>query len=90
LREYRWSSYRDYAGLEKMNSFLDGEPIQGVFQFYSSRSYGSAGGARAVEQLRLTDFQNFSVFKPAPQHEKSFNELFEQVIAWSSALKALR
>ena len=52
-------------------------------------SYGSAGGARAVEQLRLvmaevqiatirnqvllslfTDFENFSVFKPAPQHEK--------------------
>src|ERR1700735_4676849 len=72
-------------------------------------SYGSAGGARAVEQLRLvlaevqiatirnqvllslfTDFENFSVFKPAPQHEKSVNELFDQVIAWSSALKALR
>jgi hypothetical protein len=29
-------------------------------------------------------------FKPAPQHEKSVNELFDQVIAWSSALKALR
>jgi hypothetical protein len=34
--------------------------------------------------------ENFSVFKPAPQHEKSVNELFDQVIAWSSALKALR
>jgi NAD(P)H-dependent FMN reductase len=51
-------------------------------------SYGSAGGARAVEQLRLvmaevqiatirnqvllslfTDFENFSVFKPAPQRQ---------------------
>jgi putative transposase len=29
LREYRWSSYRGYAGLEKMKSFLDSEPIQG-------------------------------------------------------------
>ena len=38
----------------------------------------------------FTDFENFSVFKPAPQHEKSVNELFDQVIAWSSALKALR
>jgi hypothetical protein len=38
----------------------------------------------------FTDFENFSVFKPVPQHEKSVNELFDQVIAWSSALKALR
>ena len=38
----------------------------------------------------FTDFENFSVFKPAPQYEKSVNELFDQVIAWSSALKALR
>ena len=38
----------------------------------------------------FTDFENYSVFKPAPQHEKSVNELFDQVIAWSSALKALR
>jgi NAD(P)H-dependent FMN reductase len=72
-------------------------------------SYGGAGGARAVEQLRLvmaevqiatvrnqvllsmfTDFENFSVFKPAPQHEKSVNAMLDQVIAWGGALKALR
>src|SRR5207302_5173791 len=72
-------------------------------------SYGGAGGARAVEQLRLvlaevhiatvrnqvllsmfTDFENFSVFKPAPQHEKSVNAVFDQVIAWGGALKVLR
>src|SRR5882724_7336182 len=72
-------------------------------------SYGGAGGARAVEQLRLvlaevqiatvrnqvllsmfTDFENFSVFKPAPQHEKPVNAVFDQVIAWAGALKALR
>src|SRR5712675_2379564 len=72
-------------------------------------SYGGAGGARAVEQLRLvlaevqmatvrnqvllsmyTDFENFSVFKPAPHHEKSVNAMFDQVIAWGDALKALR
>ena len=52
-------------------------------------SYGSAGGARAVEHLRLvmaemqvadvraqvmlslaTDFENYTVFKPGPQHAK--------------------
>jgi NAD(P)H-dependent FMN reductase len=71
--------------------------------------YGGAGGARAVEQLRLvmaevqiatvrnqvllsmfTDFENFSVFKPASQHEKSVNAMLDQVIAWGGALKALR
>jgi NAD(P)H-dependent FMN reductase len=72
-------------------------------------SYGSVGGARAVEQLRLvmvevqiatvrnqvllslfTDFENFSVFKPAPHQEKAVNAMLDQVIAWSGALKTLR
>ena len=38
----------------------------------------------------FTDFENFSVFKPAPQHEKSVNAMLEQVTAWGSALKTLR
>lgn len=71
--------------------------------------YGSAGGTRAVEQLRLimgelqvadvraqvalslfTDFENFTTFKPGPQHEKSVNNMLDQVIAWSGALRTLR
>jgi NAD(P)H-dependent FMN reductase len=71
--------------------------------------YGSAGGARAVESLRLvmgeiqvadvrnqvmlslfSDFENFSVFKPASHHEKSVTDMLDQVIAWSSAFKSLR
>jgi NAD(P)H-dependent FMN reductase len=71
--------------------------------------YGSAGGVRAVEHLRLvmaelmvadvraqvalslyTDFENFSVFKPAPDREKSVNAMLDQVIAWGGALKRLR
>jgi len=71
--------------------------------------YGSAGGTRAVEQLRLimgelqvadvraqvmlslfTDFENFSVFKPAERHEKSVNGMLDQVVAWAGALKPLR
>jgi len=71
--------------------------------------YGSAGGTRAVEQLRLvmgelqvadvraqvmlslfTDFENFTTFKPAPMHEKSVNNMLDQVIAWGGALKGLR
>jgi NAD(P)H-dependent FMN reductase len=71
--------------------------------------YGSAGGVRSVEQLRLvmaetqvatvraqvqlsliTDFENFSVFKPAPNQEKSVNTMLDQVISWGTALKTLR
>lgn len=71
--------------------------------------YGSVGGARAVEQLRLiagelqiadvrnqvalslhTDFENFSVFKPAPHHEKSVEAMLDQVISWGQALRVLR
>ena len=72
-------------------------------------SYGSAGGVRAVENLRLimgelqvadvraqvmlslyTDFENFTVFKPGPHHERSANAMLDQVIAWGRALKGLR
>jgi NAD(P)H-dependent FMN reductase len=37
-----------------------------------------------------TDFENFSVFKPAPNQEKSVNTMLDQVIAWGGALKSLR
>jgi NAD(P)H-dependent FMN reductase len=71
--------------------------------------YGSAGGTRAVEALRLvmgelqvadvrnqvalslfTDFENYTVFKPAERHEKSLAGMLDQVIAWGGALKTLR
>jgi NAD(P)H-dependent FMN reductase len=38
----------------------------------------------------FTDFENFSVFKPASQHEKSVNAMLDQVSAWGGALKTLR
>ncbi|MGN6547155.1 MAG: NADPH-dependent FMN reductase [Aureliella sp.] len=71
--------------------------------------YGSAGGTRAVESLRLvmgelqvadvraqvalslfSDFENYTTFKPDPRHEKSLSTVFDQVIAWSGAMKTLR
>jgi len=46
---------------------------------------------RAQVSLSLfTDFENFTKFKPASHHEKSFNDMLDQVIAWGTALKALR
>jgi NAD(P)H-dependent FMN reductase len=72
-------------------------------------SYGSAGGTRAVEHLRLvmaelqiadvreqvalslsTDFENYSVFKPAPFHEKKLNAMLNQVISWGKAMTQVR
>ena len=72
-------------------------------------SYGSAGGARAAEHLRLvagelqmadvrqqvvlslmTEFENFSVFKPGDHNLAALNTLLDQVIAWSTALAPLR
>ncbi len=71
--------------------------------------YGSAGGARAVENLRLvmgelqiadvraqvmlslfTDFENFTVFKPAAMHEAAVNTMLDQLVAWGGAMKTLR
>src|SRR5947208_5057478 len=71
--------------------------------------YGSAGGVRAVEHLRLVmaevqvatvrnqvalslfmDFENYTTFKPAAYHEKAVNQMLDQLIAWSEALKTLR
>jgi NAD(P)H-dependent FMN reductase len=46
---------------------------------------------RAQVALSLfTDFESFSVFKPAPHHEKSVHVVLDQVIAWGGALKSLR
>jgi NAD(P)H-dependent FMN reductase len=73
-------------------------------------SYGSVGGARAVEHLRLicselqiahvrqqlsfsmfTDFENFSTFRPvAAIHDDAATVMFDQLEAWTAALKPLR
>jgi NAD(P)H-dependent FMN reductase len=72
-------------------------------------SYGTAGGARAVEHLRLvsgelqmadvrqqvvlslmTEFENYSVFKPGDYNLPALNTMLDQVIAWSTALAPLR
>ncbi|RFU62243.1 NADPH-dependent FMN reductase [Bacillus sp. V59.32b] len=38
----------------------------------------------------FTDFENFSVFKPADLHADNMNAMLDQVLAWSGALKTLR
>ena len=38
----------------------------------------------------FTDFENFSVFRPAPRHDAEVHAMLDQVIAWSGALAGLR
>jgi NAD(P)H-dependent FMN reductase len=38
----------------------------------------------------ITDFENYTNFKPAAHHEKSVNQMLDQLIAWSGALQSLR
>jgi len=38
----------------------------------------------------FTDFENFTTFKPSELHDKNVNDMLDQVIAWSGALKTLR
>lgn len=46
---------------------------------------------RAQVALSLyTDFENFSVFKPAAHNEQALNSMLDQVIAWGGALRVLR
>lgn len=71
--------------------------------------YGSLGGTRAHENLRLilgelqvadvrtavtfslmSDFVNMSEFKPADYHQPNVDAMFDQVLLWSKALKAIR
>ncbi|MCI4323441.1 MAG: NAD(P)H-dependent oxidoreductase [Thermoplasmata archaeon] len=72
-------------------------------------SYGTVGGVRAVEHLRLvmaelqvatvraqasfslmTDFENYSVFRPAAGKEQSVTVMLDQLIAWGHALQSVR
>ncbi|MDQ1575557.1 MAG: hypothetical protein QOH55_707 [Microbacteriaceae bacterium] len=38
----------------------------------------------------VTDFENFSVFKPTAQHETALEKVLDQTVAWSGALQSLR
>jgi NAD(P)H-dependent FMN reductase len=72
-------------------------------------SYGSVGGARAAEHLRLvaaelqmadvrqqvalslvTEFENFSIFKPGDYNLAALTTMLDQVVSWSTALAPLR
>jgi NAD(P)H-dependent FMN reductase len=44
----------------------------------------------AVHLSLFTDFENFSVFKPAPVQADTLKTLLDQLVSWSTALKTVR
>jgi len=58
LRGYCWSSYRSYAGLEKMKSFLDGEAIEGVFESFSGERWKAWKYRRWVEEALINGVED--------------------------------
>ena len=58
LRAYRWSSYQGYAGLEKMESFLDSEAIQEAFESFSGRPWKGWKYRRWVEEALIGEIDN--------------------------------
>jgi len=38
----------------------------------------------------FTDFENYSVLKPAPNNETDLNNMIDQIVKWGSALKTIR
>jgi NAD(P)H-dependent FMN reductase len=38
----------------------------------------------------FTDFENMTDFKPAPFHEQTVQNMLDEVVAWSTALKTIR
>lgn len=44
----------------------------------------------AVTFSLMTDFEQMSIFKPAEYHRQNANEMLDQLIAWSGALRPLR
>jgi putative transposase len=58
LRNYRWSSYRSYAGLEKIKSFLDSEAIKEVFEAFSGKRWQAWKYRRWVEEALVSGIED--------------------------------
>ena len=68
-----------------------GEGTRGVEQLRLIMAEMQVATVRAQVGLSLfTDFENFHVFKPAPNREAAVTSMLDQLIAWGGALKTVR
>lgn len=71
-----------YGGLGGARAIENLRLIAGELQMADVRT--------AVTFSLMTDFEQMTKFQPAHYHEKNANEMLNQVIAWSGALRTLR
>lgn len=65
--------------------------VRAVEQFRGVMAEIQVADVRTSVALSLMDdFENFSKFKPRPLHERNLTMMFDQVVRWSTALRALR
>ena len=56
---------------------------------WASSHRGSHVGAQVSLGL-YSDFENYTTFRPGPQHEAIVGTMLTQVVAWANALRPLR
>ncbi|WP_042382251.1 NADPH-dependent FMN reductase [Streptacidiphilus melanogenes] len=87
----------DYAYAEwndKAAAFVSYGTVGGIRAAEHLRSIASAVQLAHVHQQLafslFTDFENLSLFKPGAHHDAAATKLFEEIEAWSTAMKTLR
>lgn len=68
--------------------------LNGAFAIQSLRTINAEQKLASVRTMLtfslMTDFENFSVFKPAQYHAVNANEMLNEVLLWAKALKTIR
>jgi len=68
--------------------------LGGAFAIQSLRGINAERSLASVRTMvnfsLMTDFENFSVFKPAPHNAVNANTMLDEVILWSRAFKTIR
>ncbi len=87
--DFLWAEWVDKAA--GFVSYGSSGGIRAVEQLRQIMAEVQVATVRVQVALSLyTDFENYKVFKPAAHHQPKLGQVFEQVIAWSGALKTLR
>jgi NAD(P)H-dependent FMN reductase len=79
---HKAAGFVSYGGMGGVRAVEQLRVVMGELQVADVRSQ--------VALSLITDFENFSLFKPHQRHIAELNALLDQVIAWSRALKPLR
>jgi len=83
---YEWNNKA--AGFVGYGSFMGARAVENLRLIMGELQVADV---RAQVGFSLfTDFENYTVFKPAAIHENSVNTMLDQLVAWTRAMKTLR